>query len=98
MWVTNKPEFLKISPNSYQGRSANLNFWDKVFPLLSNLVNDVYVFSGDVGAKENGSELFYTKFSNVTFVASGMGGGVRDNFLIVSVIKGKVKIFFVPLN
>jgi hypothetical protein len=34
----------------------------------------------------------------VTFVATGMGGGMRDNFLIVSVIKDHVEIFFVPIN
>jgi len=98
IWMTNKPEFKKIKPNSLVGRSKNLNFWDKVFPLFSSLPNDIYFFSGDIGASPNGSELFYTKYSNVTFVATGMGGGVRDNFLIVSVTKDAVKISFVPLN
>ena len=95
---TSKPEFKKIKPNSFEGRSKNLNFWDEVFPLLSDLDNDIYFFSGDIGAAPNGSELFYTQYSGVTFVATGMGGGVRDNFLIVSVIKGAVQIFFVPLK
>jgi hypothetical protein len=66
--------------------------------LFSGLPNDIYFFSGDIGAFPNGSELFYKKYSNVTFVATGMGGGVRDNFLIVSVIKDAVKISLVPLN
>ena len=95
---TRKPEFKKIKPNSFEGRSRNLNFWDEVFPLLSDLVNDIYFFSGDIGVTPNGSELFYTQYSGITFVATGMGGGVRDNFLIVSVIKGAVQIFFVPLK
>ena len=93
-----KPEFKKVKPNSFEGRSKNLNFWDEVFPLLSGLANDVYFFSGDIGVSPNGKELFYTKYSGVTFVATGMGGGIRDNFLIVSVIKGAVQIFFVPLK
>ena len=91
-------EFKKIQPNSLEGRSDNLNFWDEVFPLLSGLTNNVYFFSGDIGAFPNGNELFYTKYLNVTFVATGMGGGMRDNFLIVSVIKGRVEIFFVPIS
>ena len=95
---TRKPEFKKIKPNSFVGRSKKLNFWDEVFPLLSDLVNDIYFFSGDIGAFPNGSELFYTQYSNVKFIATGMGGGIRDNFLIVSVIKGTVEIFFVPLK
>ncbi len=69
-----------------------------MFPLFSGLPNDIYFFSGDIGASPNRNELFYTKYSNVTFAATGMGGGVRDNFLIVSVIKDAVKIFVVPLN
>ena len=95
---SSKPEFKKIKPNSLEGRSNNLNFWDEVFPLFSDLTNNIYFFSGDIGAFPNGNELFYTKYLNVTFVATGMGGGMRDNFLIVSVIKDHVEIFFVPIN
>ena len=95
---SSKSGFKKIKPNSLEGRSNNLNFWDEVFPLFSDLTNDVYFFAGDIGAFPNGNELFYTKYLNVKFVATGMGGGMRDNFLIVSVINGDVKIFFVPIN
>ena len=95
---SSKSEFKKIKPNSLEGRSNNLNFWNEVFPLFSDLINNVYFFSGDIGAFPNGNELFYTKYLNATFVATGMGGGMRDNFLIVSVIKGDVEIFFVPIN
>ena len=95
---SSKPEFKKIKPNSLEGRSNNLNFWDEVFPLFSDLTNNVYFFSGDIGAFPNGNELFFAKYLNVTFVATGMGGGMRDNFLIVSVIKDQVEIFFVPIN
>ena len=95
---SSKPEFKKIKPNSLEGRSNNLNFWGEVFPLFSDLTNNVYFFSGDIGAFPNGNELFYAKYLNVTFVATGMGGGMRDNFLIVSVIKDHVEIFFVPIN
>ena len=95
---SSKPEFKKIKPNSLEGRSNNLNFWGEVFPLFSDLTNNIYFFSGDIGAFPNGNELFYAKYLNVTFVATGMGGGMRDNFLIVSVIKDHVEIFFVPIN
>ena len=95
---SSKSGFKKIKPNSLEGRSNNLNFWDEVFPLFSDLTNDVYFFAGDIGAFPNGNELFYTKYSNVKFLATGMGGGMRDNFLIVSVINGDVEIFFVPIN
>ena len=95
---TSNPKFSAVIPNTLEGRSKYLNFWTKVFPLLADLNNDIYFFSGDIGASPNSSELFYTKFFNVTFVATGMGSGGRDNFLILSVIEGAVKIFFVPIN
>ena len=95
---SSKSGFKKIKPNSLEGRSNNLNFWNEVFPLFSDLTNDIYFFAGDIGAFPNGNELFYTKYLNVKFLATGMGGGMRDNFLIVSVIKEHVEIFFVPIN
>ena len=44
------------------------------------------MFAGDVGAFDNGSEFMYHSFSNFTFIASGMGGEVRDNILAKEVL------------
>ena len=32
------------------------------------------------------------------FLATGMGGGERDNFLIISIVNGVVNVALVPLN
>ena len=52
----------------------------------------VYVFAGDVGAfsmekrkRKNPIEYSYYKEKGVSYITSGMGGGVRDNFIIIDV-------------
>jgi len=46
---------------------------------------------------EKGSEFFYDNISGVNFFATGMGGGKRDNFLLLHVESGKVHIELIPL-
>jgi hypothetical protein len=43
------------------------------------------MFAGDVGAYYTGSEFMYHQYENITLIASGMGGNVRDNFIIIDV-------------
>jgi len=57
----------------------------------------VFVFAGDVGAFDNESEFFYDNISGVNFFATGMGGGKRDNFLLLHVNHNKVDIELVQL-
>ncbi|MEE9442819.1 MAG: metallophosphoesterase [candidate division Zixibacteria bacterium] len=97
-WDIKRLNFASIKPNSLNGRSQNTNFWDEVFPLFSSLNNKVYMFAGDVGAHPKGNELFFTKHKNVSFFASGMGGGYRDNFLIVDVNEKYVYVDVILLN
>ena len=93
-----KSSFSRVVPNSWQGYSKGTNFWDEVFPVISDIGKTIYLFAGDVGAFPNESEFFYAKHSNVDFFATGMGGGERDNFLIISIVNGVVNVALVPLN
>ena len=43
------------------------------------------MFAGDVGAGSWSSDYMYDKYSNITLIASGMGDGDGDNFVIVNV-------------
>tara|TARA_B110000967_G_scaffold177202_1_gene191164 strand:- start:642 stop:869 length:228 start_codon:yes stop_codon:yes gene_type:complete len=65
--------------------------------LISNISKKLYIFSGDVGASANGSEFFYDNILGVNFFATGMGGGVRDNFIIVNIDKGNANFELVPI-
>jgi hypothetical protein len=92
--------FVTIKTNSLEGypKDSGPNFWGEIFPILSNIGENTYLFAGDVGAWPNNSEFFYDRYSNTDFFATGMGGGERDNFLMISVINGVVKVALVPLN
>ncbi len=101
-----KDKYNKPLPNSTQGRDSKTNFWPQIIPLLNNVNKPVFMFAGDVGAfskelkKTNHIiEYFYSKENNVTFISTGMGGGVRDNFVIVDVLRdGSVNFRLVHLN
>ncbi len=92
-----KKEFLGLIPNSNEGKAEKLTFWSDVFPLIKDLGSKVYIFAGDVGAFDNRSEFFYNNFSGVSFFATGMGGGKRDNFLLIHVKKDRVNIDLIEL-
>lgn len=92
-------EMLGITPNSWEGKADILTFESDVMPLLKATGRSVYLFSGDVGAMSWGKAFSYEKVNNVTFLASGMGGGNGDNFLMVNVLEDQsVKIEIVPLD
>ncbi len=98
LWWQPTNIFKKIKLNSIVGRASRINFWSDIAPLLFSLQNNVYIFAGDVGARNNGHEYHYHKIKNISFIASGMGGGKRDNFIIVKVIKNKVYFDLISLN
>lgn len=98
--IWNDPENEKFSGlivNSTEGKAEKLNFWNKVFPIINNLGERVYLFAGDVGAFDNNSEFFYENVSGISFFATGMGGGQRDNFLLIHVKQDQVNIDLVQL-
>ena len=99
LWWQSENIFSSIYPNSLYGRDETINFWSAVEPLFSELPNNVFLFAGDVGAFPTGKEVFYHCYDNVKFIASGMGDGVRDNFIIVDVSEiGQVRFRLIALN
>ena len=100
IWWDNRYGFKSIKPNSLSGRGESTNFWRDIVPLFNGLSNKVYMFAGDVGAFASHVPIYYN-YSNMSLIASGMGGGEHDNFLVVNVINDKehsVAIDLVWLN
>lgn len=85
-------EEFNIKVNSFAGAGKNINFWDEIYPLFKKYDNNYYVVAGDVGVFLNGFELYCKKFEKNIFLASGMGAGVYDNYLIFKKIKRQMKI------
>jgi hypothetical protein len=101
-----KSIYPKPFPNSTYGKSPNSNYWSTIEPMLKQVNKPVYLFAGDVGAfsKEKRKakrviEYDYYNDGNLTYISTGMGGGVRDNFVIVDIeADGKVSFRLIHLN
>ena len=82
LWWTPDNKYKNLHINSEAGRDETINFWTEIEPLFTALPNKVYMFSGDVGAFDNGSEYMYDSYKNISLIATGMGGGARDNYIL----------------
>lgn len=87
-WEKDSPYGICV-PNSFQNMADSLNFHREILPLLQALEKPVFIFAGDVGVYEDRPAIFCHKTGNVTLVASGMGDGKRDHFLLVEVLENK---------
>ncbi len=86
LWWSPDNKYKNVIPNSFYGRSDSINFWTAVEPLFKNISCNVVMFAGDVGAGSWSSDFIYDRYDNITLIASGMGEGIGDNFLIVDVM------------
>ena len=99
IWWEDNNIYKNVALNSLQGRAENINYWTEIEPLFNGLDNSVIMFSGDVGANPTGDEFVYHTYDNITVIASGMGGNVRDNIIIIDVQKNKeIRYRLIALN
>ncbi len=61
------------------------NYWCTIEPMLQNYPKRVCLIAGDLGASNAAEPFMYYKDSNITYIASGMGSGVNDNYLFVEI-------------
>ena len=85
LWWEPDNIYQNVTLNSLAGRADTINFWNEIEPLFNGLSKPVHMFAGDVGAFNTGSEFMYHQYENITLIASGMGGNVRDNTIIIDV-------------
>ena len=101
-----KEKYSEPVPNSLYDRSERTNYWSEIEPLLLGTNKPTFVFAGDVGAfskekrkRNNPIEYSYYKERGISYVTSGMGGGVRDNFIIIDVYSdNSVRFRLIHLN
>lgn len=97
LWWEKDNEFKNFKLNSLSRRDEEINFWTIIHPLFEELEKPVYMFAGDAGVKDHG--YMYHKNGNVTLIASGMGGRMEDNFILVDIQKDKTVHFqLIALN
>jgi len=75
------------------------NFWGTIEPLLQDYASQVYLIAGDLGANKPAEPYLYYKKDNITYMAGGMGSGINDNYLIVSINEqGQVSFDLIALQ
>jgi len=89
LWWKNNSIYTNYRPNSFEGKADTINFWSEVEPLFKNLQNQVFMFAGDVGAANWAADFMYDKYGNISLIASGMGEGDGDNFVVANVHEDK---------
>ncbi len=89
LWWKNNNIYTQFKPNSFYGRDDTINFWSTIEPIFGNLPNKVIMCAGDVGAGYWSTNFIFDKFANISFVATGMGEGDGDNFIVVNIDSAK---------
>ncbi|MDA3820954.1 MAG: T9SS type A sorting domain-containing protein [Candidatus Delongbacteria bacterium] len=82
LWWQSDNKYSVLTPNSFEGRADTINFWSEIEPLFSELDNEVVMFADDIGAASGADNVMYDTYDNITFIATGMGNGVGDNFIV----------------
>ena len=85
LWWQKDNIYSEIKPNSFAGRADAINFWTEVEPFFHRLPNKVFFLAGDMGAAWWSNDFMYDSFDNISFVCSGMGEGIGDNFVVLNV-------------
>ncbi|MDD3859538.1 MAG: T9SS type A sorting domain-containing protein, partial [Bacteroidales bacterium] len=85
LWWAPDNQYSGIILNSTAGRDDEINFWTEIEPLFHELDNQVIMCAGDVAATNYASDFMYDNYDNITYIATGMGYGVNDNFIIINI-------------
>ncbi|MBL7899038.1 MAG: metallophosphoesterase [Crocinitomicaceae bacterium] len=89
-WLHNTPaeyNLLRIDTNSDALFNGEKDFWSDAFEIFAAADKNTWFFAGDLGAHEVFKSYYEDHHENFHFYGSGMGSGINDNYLLVSVFK-----------
>jgi len=82
-----------VFPNDAYPKSKNINNnFNEFENFLKNYNKNLFFISGDVGALHGRSHTFCETNQNITYIATGMGTGLHDNYLTVNIFNKKLNI------
>jgi len=85
IWWDEHTVFKNIVHNWPPYTPDTTNYWGTLEPMFQDYPAPVFLFAGDLGIFERTTPYMYYKENNVTYVATGMGSEVNDNYLFVTV-------------
>jgi hypothetical protein len=98
IWWSPDNQFRNVEINYRPHYPGSTNYWTEINPFLDSLPNNVVIFAGDVGCYYTTSAYMYYKEDNITLIASGMGGGIEDNIVIIEVSDTCINYKLIGLN
>lgn len=94
-----KGKYKGIVCNRFYDREFISNFWNTLYPILEKHADKNFViFAGDAGALPKVIPAFYEDLGNVHLIATGMGIGDKQNFIVVKKEKGNFYIKMLPVK
>lgn len=95
-WERHSPTEFKLDslrPNSMALYDGPSDFWQDAFPYFDSTGIETWFFAGDMGSHEILPSYYEDHHKKFHFYGSGMGGGIKDNYLRVEVYQnGRVDI------
>jgi hypothetical protein len=99
IWWDEDNVFRNVTTNYPPLTPDTNNYWSTIEPMLDSLQKPVYLFAGDLGGNQIADPYMYYRDGLITYIASGMGHGRKDNFIIVHMDKdGKVRLELIALQ
>jgi len=98
IWWSPDSLFQNVIINYAPYYPGSTNFWNEIEPVLNALPNQVVLFAGDLGCTSVVTPFMYYKYDNITLIASGMGGGGEDNFIIIDVYSDTIDYNLIAIN
>jgi len=99
IWWDEHNEFQNIVINWPPYTPDTTNYWGTVEPIFQHYPAPVLFFAGDLGANKPATPYMYYESGNVTYIAGGMGAGIDDNYLFVTVdMAGNVNFDLIALQ
>jgi len=85
IWWSPENQFKNVEINYRPHYPGSTNYWTEINPILDSLPNQVVIFAGDLGCTNKVSPYMHYKKDNITLIGTGMGGGEKDNIVIVEI-------------
>lgn len=84
-WYEEDNKYAVCEPNWMETKTGTSNFLSELIPLIEGTNVAAYIFAGDIGVREEGCAVMYDDLGFIHLIGSGMGGGINDNIIKVSI-------------
>jgi len=93
IWLNQHTVFKNIKHNWHPLTPDTTNYWGTIEPIFQDYPAPIFLFTGDLGANKQATPYMYYMDNNITYIGGGMGSGINDNYLFISVDRNDIVHF-----